>query len=592
MQEKSNEDLLKEIDLLKIKLKKTEKKFEKTTDEKLLLQRITHSIDIDKIMSVLVDELNRIGQFDAITVDVVGDDKESLLRVKTFLPPEYKAMEKTYQKMKIPLNNFSKKIEKLRNGEFLEIDAKNRKTYGENIQNQMDRWRIKHQIVVPLLINQSPVMGELIGIISVFTQHRVIQPKELDPIKQVANAFSATICNAVSFSNLKDKESSINSILEEQQRFLNFISHVNSLESQDAIYELFCNEFIRRFGFDVTGIFLSDGENLINLKNIVSEKSKKNKKSFKEWDDFNRDVKYELTPSDGAIVVSFLQNIHIYVPEVLKIQHLPMSEKDSIGLDALKTPRTLLCMPIRKRGEVIGVFWMWSLHEIVHLSETDINIIDELCVFIGSALYNAELFSTVERQNEEIFESKKEIEGLYSDLEKKAEALRIMATTDKLTGLKNFAYFQEEMMRRINEYQRCAGELFLSLVIVDIDHFKRFNDTYGHVGGNIALEDVASRIKIQSRQMDIPCRYGGEEFIIILPKCDLEGARGFAERLRIAVESKPVKTDAEAVPITISLGCAEYYPNEEMAHFIERADEALYRAKEGGRNRTEVAPKE
>jgi diguanylate cyclase (GGDEF)-like protein len=124
----------------------------------------------------------------------------------------------------------------------------------------------------------------------------------------------------------------------------------------------------------------------------------------------------------------------------------------------------------------------------------------------------------------------------------------------------------------------------MALCIFDVDHFKKFNDTYGHVAGNIALMDVASRIAKQARTMDIVCRYGGEEFVVILPKCNLEGAVLFAERVRESVMASPVKTDAQSVPVTISVGVAEYLPNEEQSAFIERANNALYRAKEGGRN--------
>jgi diguanylate cyclase (GGDEF)-like protein len=259
-----------------------------------------------------------------------------------------------------------------------------------------------------------------------------------------------------------------------------------------------------------------------------------------------------------------------------------MSQKDKKGLEILETPRSMLIMPIRKGQTAIGAFWLWSLEKPVQVDDTTLNIIDLLGSFIGTAISNAELYCQVEDQ-------KSEIEKLNFSLQEKVVELNNLATTDKLTELKNFAFFQQELQRRIMEYRRCVKPLCMSLIIIDIDHFKRFNDTYGHVAGNIALMDVAGRIAKQARSMDIVCRYGGEEFIVILPKCQLNGAYQFAERVRAAVEASPVKTDKESVPVTISIGVAEYQSDEEQEHFIERADKALYEAKQSGRNCVKVA---
>jgi diguanylate cyclase len=184
-------------------------------------------------------------------------------------------------------------------------------------------------------------------------------------------------------------------------------------------------------------------------------------------------------------------------------------------------------------------------------------------------------------QKDEIQQKNREIEALN-------EELRIQATTDRLTNLKNFAYFQEELDKRLREYNRAICKHPISIIIIDIDHFKRFNDTYGHTAGNVALREVADRIARLARKMDSPCRYGGEEFVIILPNCDLAGASGLAERIRRAIEMEPIDIDAQMVSITGSMGVAQYVPEETMSCFIERADQSLYRAKEGGRNRVEV----
>lgn len=556
-------------------------------NENRILSKLCKVIDIYDVLQILVDEAISFGEFDGVTVDLIDEQRKYMSCEVAHLPPEYKAMERTYRMLRAPIEAYDKRIDELTRGNPIKFFKNDVESYSQNVSNQMQRWRVRSQMVFPIIYNDTKVSGTLLGVITVFYQHKDdVEDHIAAGVESLIVYFVDSIYNSKQYSNLKRQQESIRSAVEEQQRFLNFVSDVNNLTTPDSIYELFCNEFIHRFSFDVAGIFLEENDVLVCKKNVVSEKYKN---KLRKWSSFTKNISYELKQSDGAIVVSYLQKIHVHVPDVKEILHLPMSAKDKEGLEALKEPRTLVCMPIISRDRVYGCIWMWSLERQVLLTDSDISVIKYLCEFIATAINNSFLYETIDNQNKEIKTSKLEIESLYADLEKKAEALRTMATTDKLTGLKNFAYFQEELGRRINEYRRCKGELYLSLVIIDIDHFKRFNDTYGHIGGNIALEDVAGRIQKAARKMDIVCRYGGEEFIVILPKCNLDGAKGFAERVRKAVEAEPVNTDTVAVPVTISCGCAEYHPDENDEKFIERADGALYQAKENGRNRVEIA---
>lgn len=161
------------------------------------------------------------------------------------------------------------------------------------------------------------------------------------------------------------------------------------------------------------------------------------------------------------------------------------------------------------------------------------------------------------------------------------------ATTDALTGLPNRATFLERARRELARAERNGSSL--ALAMLDIDHFKRFNDTYGHAAGNVVLAGVAAEIGKLVRKMDLACRYGGEEFIVILTKCDQDGVQTFAERVRNAVESALFNTEAGPLSVTVSVGCASYRAGDSYETFFKRADQALYRAKQNGRNRVEAA---
>ena len=168
---------------------------------------------------------------------------------------------------------------------------------------------------------------------------------------------------------------------------------------------------------------------------------------------------------------------------------------------------------------------------------------------------------------------------------KNAESMLVeMATRDSLTGLFN----RRETLRRIAQEHSRAGRLsrFLSIVMIDIDHFKEINDAHGHAAGDDVLQQLSRKIREVVRDYDIVCRYGGEEFLVATPEADGEIAREVAERLRAAVEGMVITVgDGSAIRFTISAGVAQWKEGESVEQLIARADAALYEAKAAGRNR-------
>ncbi|HEY8432615.1 MAG TPA: GGDEF domain-containing protein [Sandaracinaceae bacterium] len=163
------------------------------------------------------------------------------------------------------------------------------------------------------------------------------------------------------------------------------------------------------------------------------------------------------------------------------------------------------------------------------------------------------------------------------------EIYRLM-TVDGLTELHNKRYFNEAIEReasRSRRYQRT-----FSLVLFDIDHFKHINDTYGHLAGDAVLRQLGALVRNRVRRDDVPARTGGEEFAVILPEVARDGAMQLAENLRAAVEASVFKFEGTAIPVTISVGVAEWTPQlADPQELVKLADEKLYEAKRTGRNR-------
>ncbi len=180
----------------------------------------------------------------------------------------------------------------------------------------------------------------------------------------------------------------------------------------------------------------------------------------------------------------------------------------------------------------------------------------------------------------DIASNRKQLEAANAKLEK-------LSRTDRLTQLNNRGYWEEQLVREFMRFHRSAS--VSSLIMFDIDHFKKVNDTYGHQAGDEVIVMVANTLQETMRVTDVAGRYGGEEFGVILTDTPQEKARIFAERLREAVQRKVVSHDQVEIRITISLGVSEI--NEDIADhkaWLEQADAALYKSKQGGRNRVTV----
>jgi diguanylate cyclase (GGDEF)-like protein len=166
------------------------------------------------------------------------------------------------------------------------------------------------------------------------------------------------------------------------------------------------------------------------------------------------------------------------------------------------------------------------------------------------------------------------------------ESLRFHAEHDALTGVRNRRAIRDVLRK---ELARCRRERnTLGVILADVDHFKKINDHYGHASGDAVLVAVVQRITSTLRSYDLLGRYGGEEFLIIAPGCDLELAEKMAERVRAAVENEPIDLGNDSATISLSLGVTLGTAESDPEFLVAQADTAMYQAKRKGRNRVEV----
>lgn len=219
-----------------------------------------------------------------------------------------------------------------------------------------------------------------------------------------------------------------------------------------------------------------------------------------------------------------------------------------------KTVDNLACIALKSDKEIFGVLNI--VNKLGGFTDEDMVLLQNIADQVAVALQNAKFYE--------------------------------LAITDGMTKLYIHRYFQSRLDEEMKRSARYGTKL--SLILFDVDHFKKFNDTYGHQQGDIVLIETAKIVKDSIRlNIDIACRYGGEEFTIIMPETDAQGARVLAERLRKRVEAFEYPGQEKPLHVTISLGVA-VFPDDatDKQMLIKRSDDALYRAKEAGRNNTQI----
>ena len=224
--------------------------------------------------------------------------------------------------------------------------------------------------------------------------------------------------------------------------------------------------------------------------------------------------------------------------------------------------KSIISVPLKIRDQVIGVINVDNKRKGDFFNKDDLLLLSTFANQAAIAIQNARLH----------------------------QQMKNLAITDGLTGLYNFRYLKgrlEEEVKRAQRYKRP-----LALIMADIDCFKKYNDTFGHLEGNRVLKSLAHILKVNVREIDIVGRYGGEEFIIILPEANQEEAREIAERIRLKVEKYKFvnnKDQSDEKKITLSLGVTSCFQEDiSPQNLIYKVDQALYQAKGKGRNRVEV----
>ncbi|MFH0974591.1 MAG: diguanylate cyclase DgcA [Spirochaetota bacterium] len=288
------------------------------------------------------------------------------------------------------------------------------------------------------------------------------------------------------------------------------------------------------------GIFLKKdiGQNIFVLH--------RNYKGF----ELSHSKEYEID-SESALVVFMENNFKCYeLSELVKIF------SNDPALNTMKLVNPCLIVPLKGKNKINGIIVLGERICNKPFTQEEKEYLMHIASLAGIAIHNAYLYE--------------------------------IATTDMMTRLKSHHYFYTSLIEE--KEKSVKNKSHLSLIMFDIDHFKDFNDTFGHICGDIVLKEVGQTILAKIRRIDIAARYGGEEFALILPETGIEEAYLIAERIRTSIEQLKIDYEGKTMYITISGGVTELFPKIDIDYmtFVDRADKALYISKENGRNRTTI----
>lgn len=388
-----------------------------------ILLDITKLSSLDDVLDNLGTRIDQFFNVDGYLINLADESFENLVCKKISLPEKYEGIQATYINYRFPLSNHDDpNIQCFQQNIAISVDKGNIKDYSDSTQNRFFRWEMFTMSVYPISDN-----GLCLGTVILFAQKNRLDIVYEKKMQEFLRYYCYPINNLSRFTLLAEKEAKIQNADKERERFFEFILHVNNLTSFDLICKMILKEFLGRFPFDIGLISMIEDEKIVAKTSYY--KNEQAKKGCLRWEKFFKANPYRMEISEGAVAISAVKNVSLMVEDVHKIINLPMSEMDRKALEIIGNVHSILHAPIRKAEKPIGTLSLLSIENNAVLSADEINLIELLCSFVGTAVTNAKLYTKVEEQNTEINNTLNELRETQDQLveieRKRVEALRI-----------------------------------------------------------------------------------------------------------------------------------------------------------------------
>lgn len=495
----------------------------------ILLMEASESLELDRVFKAAFDQLLPYLDMDGAEVHLLDSNKENLVLAAERGMPE-KLLKITRVVPFRPDGGVSPMALYSREAIFFSDISQGPDSMVKRVALESG---IRSVCCIPLLDKGQPIGTLLFNA----RRHRQISRRQINVLTDVGRALGMVIANAVLYQQ----------VLQEKRHVavINDIAKiVNASLDIDEVFPPFSEKVRELFAYDNCVIVLPDGEKL-TIFQVVSTGKKQLSKALS-------------FPMEGSVFEWIMAHNKPHLVGDLQ-QEKQFAEDETIFNHGV---RSAIRMPIRNHGEIVGIFVL-SSHECNVYSEKDLELLEPVVEHLGLSLEKHFLFQKV----------------------------LTLSQTDELTGLGNRRHLQWELDKELRRAERYDREL--SLLMVDIDHFKNINDNFGHLAGDQVLRELADLLIDSMRDIDLCARYGGEEFVVILPETGIGGAVVAASKIRESVERHEFSAGGSIHRITVSIGVAVYPHHTTLPEkLLGYADAALYRAKQEGRNRVCVSGSE
>jgi|GEM_PF-2529725 len=436
----------------------------------------------------------------------------------------------------------------------------------------------KAWVGVPMIVGD-----EVIGILSAqdYQNEDVFTDDAVRLLTTIAANFGIVFQNAQLYEAVQQRASELQLLHQEAEQHVEELANINAISQAaashleiDSLLELVGDRIYQIFQAQVIYIALYDEQSgLIHIPYWQSPEGRNERRTIR------------LGEGLTSVVISSGQP--------LLIDHDYEQRSTDLGVVRVPTlsgnlPKSWLGVPMRLGDKIIGVLGVQDFNKEYAYSVADMRLLGTIAANVGIAIQNAQLYKATQQREAELRQANEQLRVQLTKIEALQAQLREQAIRDPLTGLFNRRYLVETLDREVAQAVRASTPL--SIIMIDLDHFKKINDTYGHKAGDLMLQTLGNLLSTKTRDGDIACRYGGEEFVIVLPGASLTIAQQRAEQMRTTFQELRVPYNQHTLRATLSAGVAAFPINGvDGEAVLQDADRALYIAKTTGRNRVIVA---
>jgi hypothetical protein len=350
-----------------------------------LVERINASNnDLATLLNMLGAEIEKLGIVDGYLINLRDAESENLVSLKVRLTPEFRFLEETYYRYKVPLahDSLNVSVKAFHSRGIVQCDTIN----GSAVEKQMlSLWKL-NEITAIAILDDDDFTQPPIGTFLLLQEKGHMDEQIFFVLEQLVSVFYKPLRNAMEYAFLKEHRDRYEAATAQHSRLLEFIVEMNNLTAPEQIYDMFASEVFRMFPFSGIGFFLLEDDKLVN-KRVISGDPLFDDIAV-EWEKYLVGKPYVLDTTDGGVSHTFVRNKALVFDDVQAIMSLPMSEKDKQTLRIMKTPRTMLITPIRYQSKPMGVIVLYSLKGVIKISDAENHLFSNLSSFLGAAITN------------------------------------------------------------------------------------------------------------------------------------------------------------------------------------------------------------